>query len=171
MMELTKQQHVSSVKTCSKESRLLEDILQVVLLASVLGNPCAELKIDSHTSGSDDHTRYPKEESKTNTARQLQDPTGRSEDSGADHAIEDQESCRHDADLALVGCCFGMFALAYDRSVSQACPTYQTDNQNNKPATPSPLCPSSNAQPSTTPVLKTFDSFCAAIFELPANVP
>jgi hypothetical protein len=115
MMVLTEQQHVSSVETCSEEPRLLEDILQVVLLASVLGNACAELKIDRHPSGGDDHTRHPKEESKPNTTRQLQNPTRRSENSSTDHTVKDQERSRHDADLALVGCCFGVFAFSCGR--------------------------------------------------------
>ena len=108
----TQQHHVSSVETSSKEPRLLEDKLQVVLLASVLGNTSAELEVDGHTSGSNDHTRYPKEESETNATRKLQDTTGSGKDTGSDHSVEDQERSAQDADLALVRSCFGMLTFA-----------------------------------------------------------
>ena len=114
----TQQHHVSSVETSSEESRLLEDILQVVLLASVLGDSSTEFEVNGHTGCSDDHTGNPKEESKTNTARQLQDTTGCGEDTGTDHSVEDQECSAQDTNLALVRSCFGMLTFNYvDQSV------------------------------------------------------
>lgn len=66
---LTQQQHISSVKTRGKELRLLEHVFKIVLLASVFGNASTKLEIDCHSSGGNDHTRDPEEESKTNTTR------------------------------------------------------------------------------------------------------
>ena len=118
--DLTQQHHISSVKSSSKEPGLLEDILQVVLLASVLGNTSTELEVDSHTSSSNDHTRDPKEESKTNATRKLQDTTRSGKDTSADHSVEDQERSAPDADLALVRSCFGMLTFAYtDQSAKE----------------------------------------------------
>ena len=114
----TQQHHVSSVETSSKEPRLLEDKLQVVLLASVLGNSSTKLEVNGHTGCSDDHTGNPKEESKTDTARQLQDTTGCGEDTGTDHSVEDQECSAQDTNLALIRSCFGMLTFSYiDQSV------------------------------------------------------
>ena len=114
----TQKHHISSVEASSKESRLLEDILQVVLLASVLGNASTELEIDCHSGGGNDHTRDPEEEGETDTAGQLQDTTRRGEDTGTDHSVEDQECSTQDANLAFVRSCFGMLTFSYvDQSV------------------------------------------------------
>ena len=108
----TQQHHVSSVETSSKEPRLLEDKLQVVLLASVLGDGRSEFEVDSHTGSSNKATSYPHEKRQTDTTRQRQNAARSGEDTGSDHAVEDEEGSADHADLALVRSCFGMLTFA-----------------------------------------------------------
>ena len=112
-IHLTQQQHIASVKSSSQELRLLVDELKVVLLASVLGDGRSEFEVDSHTSSSNKAASYPHEKRQTDTARQRQNAARSGEDTGSDHAVENEEGSADHADLALVRGCFGMLAFTY----------------------------------------------------------
>jgi len=53
------QYDIASIEACSRESWFPENVLEIVLLSAVLGNGCAEFKIDGHTSSRYKHASNP----------------------------------------------------------------------------------------------------------------
>lgn len=81
---------------------LAEDVLEVVLLSSVTWEPCAELHVDGKASCRNDHAGNPDEESQSDGAALRKDRGRSGEDTGSDHAVEDEESSRDAANMATV---------------------------------------------------------------------
>lgn len=95
-----KQEHIARVEAGSQEPRFAIDVLEVVLLAAVPRDGRSELEVDGHTSSSDQHAGNPDEEREADTAGQGEDGAGSRKNTGADHAVEDEEDGGGDADLA-----------------------------------------------------------------------
>lgn len=96
----TKENNVASVEASGEELWLAENVFEVVLLASVLGDGSAELEIDSRAGKGNQHAGNPDEQRQTDTAGKLQDGAGRGKDASADNPVDDQKDCRDDANLA-----------------------------------------------------------------------
>lgn len=97
----TEEDDVAGVETGGQELGLAVDVLEVVLLTTVLGNGGAELHVDGGTSKGDDHTGDPHEEGQTDGTRGAQNAGRRGEDTSTNDAVEDEETGADDANLAL----------------------------------------------------------------------
>lgn len=98
----TQQDGIGRVHGRHQELGLLEDIFEVVLLSTVLGNSSTPFQIDSSTSHSNQSTNDPHDQGQTNTTRQRQNSTRGSEDTSTDDTVEDQKGGTDDTNLATV---------------------------------------------------------------------
>ncbi len=97
----TQQDNIAGVEARGQKLGLPVHELEVVLLPSILGDSGAELKVDRCTSHRDQHSRNPDEQRESHATRKGQDGARSGEDSGANHAVEDEEDSGEYTDLAL----------------------------------------------------------------------
>lgn len=67
------QHDVAGVEARDEEAGLLEDVLEVVLLAAVAREAGAEFKVDCHSGGGDEHAGHPDEEGQADAATERVD--------------------------------------------------------------------------------------------------
>lgn len=98
----TEEDDVGCVHGGDEVLRLAVDVFEVVLLSSVTWESCAELHVDGETSCRNDHAGNPDEEGQSDGAALRKDRGRSGEDTGSDHAVEDEESSRDAANMATV---------------------------------------------------------------------
>lgn len=87
----SEEDYVPRVQSCRQELRLTVHVLEVVLLSAVARDGGAELEVNGHAGGGDEHACDPDEEGEPDAAGEREDGAGGCEDSRADHAVEDEE--------------------------------------------------------------------------------
>ncbi len=90
---------IAGVEAGSKVFGPVIDVFEIVLLPTIPGDSCAELQVYGHTTCSNNHASNPNEQGQADTAGKSEYSTGSSEDASPDHAVEDEEDGREDADL------------------------------------------------------------------------
>lgn len=95
----TKKKHVRGVQCCTEELGTREYVFEVVLLASISGEPSSELEVDESACESDDDTNHPDEEREAYRAGEGHDGRWSCEDTGSDHTIEYQKDGRDETEL------------------------------------------------------------------------
>jgi len=81
-------------------------VLEIVLLSSISRDSRAEFEVCHHASSSNEHADDPDEKRQANGSGEVYDLGWCGEDTGSDHAIENEEDSRYKADFATViaGC-------------------------------------------------------------------
>jgi hypothetical protein len=96
------EKNVRGVDASDEELGLAVDELEIILLATVLGDTGSPFEVNGRTSSGDDGTNDPDDESKTWTAEKSEDRAGCSKDTGSNDTVEDEHRSAQNTDLAFV---------------------------------------------------------------------
>lgn len=109
----TEEEDVGCKHGGNEELGLSVDVLEVVLLSTVLGDGCSPFEVDHETSTGNESSHDPHDQGKTNRAREEVDGGRSGKNTGSDHSVENKKDGRHDTDLlSVVGGLVNDFSIA-----------------------------------------------------------